>query len=498
MFAQIHYSQKLGSGPADHLVSIADAGCFLTAFSNLLERFGRSIDPPSLNDYFISHDDYLAENDGGVVLHDILAWGSVSSYDGTITTTRINSAAGGGWPDSNNAIVKFIYKSKSGAMVPHFCLVVDHTQGTIVDSWDGVVKHSPYGNPVAWATYEKHTPQTAATPVSPPAKYAVIENYPDGKQVVLNKQPTYLWGMNYDFDYMVNHPVETHALGEIWTVTNKVHHQDGYDYYRREGQVDGFNVLDCDDYAPPPPPPPEPEPEPVPVLPPAPNLGAITPPASSPNMQPYSLVTTVPSYPTQGNAAAATNSNGSLPPGAYYVANVLNGMMSLSKVPGQPQGRWINPADNVEVAKEPEPLSWMASYRPGNNGASVTYVVNRDVTIKDYAGRFPDITMKQYQEVGIYGTFEINGVVYYRPRLNKDTNFQGWYGVPQKDPETGGAFLLLEANVYDGTTSPKERKALGTANFRDQLDLFEARVKKWVHDGLRWFDIIPSGNKNKK
>lgn len=85
-------------------------------------------------------------------------------------------------------------------------------------------------------------------------KYEVVETYPDGKQIQLNKQPTNLWGMNYDFDYMKDHPVEVHNQGEIWTVTNKVHHQDGYDYYRRDGQVDGFNVLDCDDYTPPQPP----------------------------------------------------------------------------------------------------------------------------------------------------------------------------------------------------------------------------------------------------
>lgn len=93
------------------------------------------------------------------------------------------------------------------------------------------------------------------TPPPPPApKYTVIETYPQGKQIQLNKD-TSLWGMNYEFAYMVDHPVETgHKAGEIWTVTNKVHHEDGYDYYRRDGQVDGFNVADCDDYTPPAPP----------------------------------------------------------------------------------------------------------------------------------------------------------------------------------------------------------------------------------------------------
>jgi len=114
--------------------------------------------------------------------------------------------------------------------------------------------------------------------------------------------------MNYDFDYMAEHPVEVHNQGEIWVVTNKVHHADGYDYYRRDGQVDGFNVLDCDDYTPPAPvPAPEPQPpvveDPVPpVSSNAPDPTPVTPdPVTTPTpVEPVSTTDPVPSASESG------------------------------------------------------------------------------------------------------------------------------------------------------------------------------------------------------
>lgn len=118
----------------------------------------------------------------------------------------------------------------------------------------------------------------ADTPAPVPTKYQVVETYSPAQSVQLNKQPTNLWGMNYDFDYLKDHPVEVHNQGEVWDIVDKVSHVDGYYYYRRAGQVDGFNVLDCDDYTPPvqvpspppdnPKPPVEPNPTPEPIPPP--------------------------------------------------------------------------------------------------------------------------------------------------------------------------------------------------------------------------------------
>lgn len=262
MYGQKNYSQILGedqvvNGKLYHPVyRIDQIGCFLTAFSNLLSRYGEAIDPVALNAYFRDHDDYL---DIGDPAKDGLAWSSVSSYDGTISS-QVNNNAGGNWPNSNDAIVKFHYQSISNPwldaartkpnMIDHFCLVADHNAGTIVDSWDGVTKHpGAYGAPIAYAIYSKATAQAAPAVAAPP--YWVEGITP--KQIITNKQPTTKWGMNYNnFTAMAANPIAKVAQGTIMTVVAVVHHAIGYTYYRTDANdPDGWNTLDCDDYTPP-------------------------------------------------------------------------------------------------------------------------------------------------------------------------------------------------------------------------------------------------------
>ena len=51
-FAQTNYQEHLGNGP----YTIAEIGCFITSFCNLeQEAFGKNIDPPTLNQFFIDH-----------------------------------------------------------------------------------------------------------------------------------------------------------------------------------------------------------------------------------------------------------------------------------------------------------------------------------------------------------------------------------------------------------------------------------------------------------
>jgi hypothetical protein len=272
MYGQKNYSQILGedqvvSGRTYHPVyRIDQIGCFLTAFCNLLSRYGEGLDPVALNAYFRDHDDYL---DIGDPAKDGLAWSSVSSYDGTISA-HVNNNAGGAWPDTNDAIVKFHYQSISNPwldagrtrpnMIDHFCLVADHNAGTIVDSWDGVTKRpGAYGNPVAYATYTKANAQAQPAVAAPP--YWVENITP--KQIITSKQPTTKWGMNYNnFTAMNANPIATVAQGTIMTVVAIVHHAIGYTYYKTDvNDPDGWNTLDCPDYtAPAPAPAPAPEP----------------------------------------------------------------------------------------------------------------------------------------------------------------------------------------------------------------------------------------------
>lgn len=181
-YAQKNYPQKLGTGAA--AMTIAQVGCFLTAFCNLLERFGEGIAPDALNNYFIQHGSFIREADG---TQDWLAYGSVSAYDGSVHVT----SSGAGAPPTNNAIVKFIYKSpRTGLTTTHFCLVADHAAGLIVDSWDGVVKSwNVYGGPKEYATYDKATPVIIA-PVQAAAP-AATTNY-DGNSITIQKG----WGLS--------------------------------------------------------------------------------------------------------------------------------------------------------------------------------------------------------------------------------------------------------------------------------------------------------------
>lgn len=271
MYAQKNYLQIMGAdqwvnGKLYHPVyRIDQIGCFLTSFCNLLERFGEGLDPVALNAYFRDHNDYLDIGDPAL---DGLAWSSVSSYDGTISA-RTNLNANGSWPDSDNAIVKFRFQSKATPwldaahtqpnMMTHFCLVADHNAGTIVDSYDGVVKYPGYyGAPIAWAVYEKAGAQTAPAITTKP--YWTEDITP--KQVITNKQPTTKWGMNYgNFQAMNDNPIARVDAGTVMTVVQIVHHAIGYNYYRTDvNDPDGWNVLDCDDYVAPvaPPPPPAP------------------------------------------------------------------------------------------------------------------------------------------------------------------------------------------------------------------------------------------------
>jgi hypothetical protein len=242
-FAQINYSQKLGSGP----YSIADAGCFLTAFSNLLARFGESIDPPNLNNYFMQHHTFVDVDDGH---KDDLGWGSISAYDGNVVVV---GTGGAGWPPSNDAIVKFIYKSpRTGAIVTHFCLVADHAAGTIIDSWDGVTKRSPYGTPVAWARYERHMPQPVTPPPPPATPAYTVEHIPERTEQL--KITAHLWDLNQrSWPALVNHPVGTGQAGTQFKTSAIAHQLLGGSYYMLDpNSGQGYNVVDCQDAPAPP------------------------------------------------------------------------------------------------------------------------------------------------------------------------------------------------------------------------------------------------------
>jgi hypothetical protein len=141
---------------------IAQIGCLLTAFSNLLScDFGADVDPIKLNALFRDQGIYIDVDDG---IRDDLGWNSVSRAFPEVVV----SATGKGAPSVNGSIVKFNYRSpNTGNWTTHFALVIDWQKHRILDSWDGVEKDwSVYGGPIEWAAYSllKAQPVTPVTP----------------------------------------------------------------------------------------------------------------------------------------------------------------------------------------------------------------------------------------------------------------------------------------------------------------------------------------------
>jgi hypothetical protein len=486
-YGQIHYSQKLGTGPS--VDSIADVGCFLTAFSNLLERFGEGVDPPTLNNFFIQHGTYMADGAN----RDYLGWGSVSAYDGNITATKIGGA---GWPQTNNAIVKFIYKSsRTGQQVTHFCLVADWTQRVILDSWDGQTKVSPYGNPVAWASYDRHVPQIVVAPPPPStANLFTVENIPTTvKALRIN---THLWDLTRrTWPDIANNPVRSEGVGFQFETSRVAHHMLGGSYYMpNDGNgSQGYNIVDCKDPEAAPAPPPAPE---VPPAPPAPktytentvagikytafegqpkpmyiNKVGGTEKWSFENVSNWRQFKSVGHFDYGQQVFIVGSALHPIPPNGamYYMVDadfgdfrqrgtVVN-MCGFNKVDLSETRPPALPAPAPVAAPEPAPVpvpapvapaDWRASYKPFSR--PLHYIATCDQTVSDInnlAG--PNLPLPKYNAgsgsklgmVAAYGTVFKDGIEYYRLKTEADVNFDLWYCVPKVDPVTRTANLLV-------------------------------------------------------
>lgn len=153
IYAQTNYKQPQGGGnggkPAAY--TIAQIGCFITAFCNILSnRFVHDVTPIDVNNVFTSKGYYIDIDDG---VKDDVGWSHITYIDSGVVVAR----TGSGVPPSNNCIIKVLYRSpNTGNMITHFSAVADITKGLIWDSWDGVTKSwNVYGGPVEWAEYTK-------------------------------------------------------------------------------------------------------------------------------------------------------------------------------------------------------------------------------------------------------------------------------------------------------------------------------------------------------
>lgn len=188
-YAQRNYNELQGIPPQKYRIN--QIGCFLTSFCNLLERFGRGVDPITLNRIFRDRGIFIDVDDG---VRDDLGYQSVTAYDGQIAVARIfgvtnTNKLADNRISSGNSIVRIAAGNRFGT---HFCLVHDIRDGIdplVIDSFDGAIKlASVYGPVTGWAAYEDLRPQ----PVKPIVNAPTGPNY-DGDMVTIQTG----WGLSH-------------------------------------------------------------------------------------------------------------------------------------------------------------------------------------------------------------------------------------------------------------------------------------------------------------
>lgn len=168
LYAQKDFSQKLGN--SDN--TIAESGALLVAFSNLLRRFGFSADPAKLDQGLRDH---------GIDSSKGMSWGFVSFFDPSIAVQQ----TGMGAPQFSDSIVRLEYDSKlTGKKAVTYAAVDSAELGTIVDSFDGIIKSwDVYGGPVEYVTFTQYPPIVLEPMRTPEAAHEPVPDSPDAYKV---------------------------------------------------------------------------------------------------------------------------------------------------------------------------------------------------------------------------------------------------------------------------------------------------------------------------
>lgn len=461
-FGQINYSETVGNGP----YTIKEIGCFVDAFSNLMERFGTEVAPDVLNTFFTDNNVYLADPADGAGVKDILAWGSISAYDPTIHVT----GTGTGWPlGSDNAIVKFIFKSPTtGQQTTHFCLVASGAGQTIVDSWDGKTRAPGYyGEPVAFATYDKEVPQPIAPvqpiytpgPAAQPADVSFTTESIPAKKVSLKLDPTKLWDLNQtSWPAMTANPISSSPAGSIVDVVAIAHHKLGGQYYMPDAtKAEGYNIVDCSDDIAPPAPAADVSsgdftafPEPMELV--------TNKEATIYNTATGAVITTL----GEGQAFTAlgkVENNGQV----YFVPSATNtsGIKTVDLSPA-PTAVLAAETGGEKVDVKVTSPSWQASFT--GFLSPVEYVANVSTPVIDLntASGMPKQQLLANQKVLVGGTFSCDGIKYYR--TVRSITEGKWYGIPVTDlTKPNGEEQLLDKAVDEIKANHDKLVAVGGA-----------------------------------
>jgi hypothetical protein len=409
MYGQKNYNELQGINGKYRINQI---GCFVTSFSNLLERFGKGASPVQLNAAFRDRGIYVDVDDG---IKDDLGWGSISAYNGNIAVAR--SANNSAVP-SRNCIARIAAKNAFGT---HFCLV-DRIEGStvyVVDSWDGAVKPaSTYGPITGWAEYRDNTPIPVQPVVAPPPAVAV-------DYVVIAAQPGY--GI-------------THLLRDAGYTKPQ---WDNQEEWARFAQLNGtssiqlgksYKVYKAPLSAPQPAPAPAPEPDFI-------NITVQSGWGLSHVLKAAGYNKEQWENPAEWARMSAlngvTNGNMRLQPNQIVKVNRTPLAIAPPTPPAPAPAVVAAPAPpqpapapvTVKVDQDPLVLAkpgWKTTFKP----ESKVYIAVQSEVIKDQAGLKVDTQLVKGQKVTGAGTFEKNGVLYVRTKKSVDNDW--WYGIPLK------------------------------------------------------------------
>lgn len=476
-YAQTKYQDKVGNGP----YTIAQVGCFLTAFCNLLtDRFNKKIDPPSLNRLFIKRGLYLRAPEDGPNVYDDLGWASITAYDGTVHVILTGADS---WPTNPNSIVKFYYQSISHPwldashtkknMVTHFCLVADPVNHLIVDSWDGLVKHpGGYGEPVAWATYADIEPLPVIAP--PPAE--APKNVSTENTYVLTKGDT-IWTVAQRLGYSAQELMDHNAITPEQARTLPV----GYIVHlpvRLQPPADTgvtYEVLDS--------------PKQMHI-----NKVGGAERWSFGNVKAWKDFTSTGHTPENTNVdiVAIAHVKVGEETAAYYMDGLAFGDYKVSGHVAYTVGyNWRDVADGYYVAPPPpepvpvpeppkevpapevkpnvevKPVDITPVISPNSYKATFSafpqpelYIAHDTIMVHELDGRRPDKPLNANQGVYIGGTFTKDGVLYGRPKGAVEGGY--WFAIPMTN-------LISEAELYNTNVDQQTRAAMHTLTFGEKV-----------------------------
>lgn len=484
-FAQTNYNEIQG---INGRFSIHDIGCFLTSFSNLELDYNKAISPLDINNQLRDRNLFIDVDDG---VRDDVDWGFITYID---PDTRVSRRGSGGWPNTNQSIVKFAYISpRTQKPETHFCKVADCANQMILDSWDGTIKHVSstwYGQPVEWAVYE-HGPVTLPTPTITVTPFATPQQFTISGQ---------LWNLDQaNFEAIASSPVSGAPTGPV-TITAYLTRSDlpQYVYYLPDANTHhGYNKLDCTPYTPPP----------APYVAPA---GGLT----VPKAQTYDLLTTVKYYTSADNARKDFDARGVIDKGTYILVKSDGTARQLAKKNTDITSYWINNFDNKADMPSPAPLpvtlpvatspvTPLPVIAPATTLSSVSdiapvtptpktidwdyltadkqaltyrYKGTTPVPIKDLQGIKPSVTLTAGSKGKFSRYARVGTIEYLLP--DKEFNQGNFYGIPmqlmeevqenilqeaEQEAETWGAFLengFKSARQFISDITPAHKQAL--------------------------------------